>query len=307
MEQQNGMVLEEVMVASGSKKRTKKKRIIALVLGLVLIISAALFLFTGFRHVQRPDDLVDAYIQSMLTLDYSRHFGLFQPEFVEEKFTSHLIDNERSYEQGIERANREAKKLLPIGKMSLCYDAFGPVELTAEELAAFRDENTFDFSLVGLDANKIEKAMRCRVENICLQMSGRYTVALGNTEDFHLYYYEKNWYVEPDAMEDDLSLDLAETRDDRSFASSETISGQVSYCGEDLFEITDADKCYVIYFPETGDYPMPTLGEHVDLVCYGGDSPVQRIEEGGTPSEETLYLGMLISFGLPSEPECCGN
>lgn len=105
-------------------------------------------------------------------------------------------------------------------------------------------------------------------------------------------------------MENDLSLDLAFTVKKESFIPRETISGQVSYCGEGLFELTDSDRCYVIYFPETGDYPMPTLGESVDLVCYGGDTPVQRMEAGGTPSEETLYLGILFSFGLPSEPEC---
>lgn len=169
MEKQNGMVLAEKRMASGRKNRQSRKgigRIALLVTGLVLVMGGALCFFTGCQNRQRPADLMDAYIQSMYTFDYGWHFSLFQPEFVEEEFTSKLREKGITYEQGIEQTKREAKKIIPLEKTSCSYDAAQPVELTAEELEAFRMENTTSFSEVGLDVNKIEKAMHCLVENI---------------------------------------------------------------------------------------------------------------------------------------------
>ena len=173
------------------------------------------------------------WLTSMCKKDYDRHFSLFQPEFVQTMFTFEIIKHSISYNEAIANIHEIGFKAYGYYSMEFKYSLVHITVPDEEELESIRETYNHKFSEAGLDSSKIEALIRYDFADPEIIINECY---LANTDDdlfsnFLFYKYKSIWYVFPNLMEDDHSIDLA-YGDNNDYVTEATVSGVVEEVGK---------------------------------------------------------------------------
>ncbi|MDD4125034.1 MAG: hypothetical protein PHW77_04830 [Eubacteriales bacterium] len=173
------------------------------------------------------------WLTSICKSDYDRHFSLFQPEFVQSMFTSRIAKEGLSYDEAIANIHEIGFNAYGYYSMEFRYSLVHITVPDEEELESIRDTYTHRFSEAGLDVSKIEAFIRYDFADPEIIINECY---LTNTDDdlfgnFLFYKYNGIWYIFPNLMEDDHSIDLA-YGDNSYYITEATVSGVVEDVGK---------------------------------------------------------------------------
>lgn len=154
-------------------------------------------------------DLYAQYCMSLYTMDYGSHFLLFHPDVVAQKFTGEIQGI--LYSDALGRINALADQFIPYDTISIDLVLHENRLLSGEALDNYLADFANTEAEMGLSAEKIT-AVRY------FAFTGAITVGHGFTPDdwgydteFSCYEYDGVWYLDDRYMDDDTSIDLAQS------------------------------------------------------------------------------------------------
>ena len=154
-------------------------------------------------------DLFAQYCMSLYTMDYGSHFLLFHPDVVAQKFTGEIQGI--LYSDALGRINALADQFIPYDTISIDLVLHENRLLSGEALDNYLADFANTEAEMGLSAEKIT-AVRY------FAFTGAITVGHGFTPDdwgydteFSCYEYDGVWYLDDRYMDDDTSIDLAQS------------------------------------------------------------------------------------------------
>lgn len=162
-------------------------------------------------------DLYAQYALSLSALDYGSHFMLFHPNAVEDRFTKHIAP--LTYELGVGRIRSLTSIVRPYGSVSVDVTLLENRLLTGEALEEYLANLSKNIENTGLSVEHVTEVRRFTAAGT-VTLGGTFTSPFNplggedgdpNETEFYCYRYDGVWYLEDTYMDDDLSLDLAES------------------------------------------------------------------------------------------------
>lgn len=219
----------------------------------------------GFNERTDPGiELFSHWLSTQYSFDYRQHFTLFQPEFVEEGFTSQAIPQGYNYESALAQIEEVASVAFQNFRYELAFTLTG-IEDSTELYLSSQKYQSFpkSFARVGLDVEKVSQVRTYHFENFFCLLNGRFINDLdaGSTISFVIYCYDGVWYALPQYMENDLSVDMLGPNLD-NLIGEETVGGIVTEVGEHYFILYGQDAYC------TADGTDVRVGDFVEVVRY---------------------------------------
>lgn len=207
----------QIVSNNGSELMLKTTAKSGMELALCVVISYAPF-YKLSNDEKKIAEMVGQWYISLSTLNYDLHFSLFQEEFVYDKFTSIVEEEGFSYDQAIQKLAWFVSCFLPMDYAACPYTLEENRELPLEDLFLHFHEYGIgeSFERFGLDIQKISEARVCKFSGGGIVINGVHQDVLGDyeNEEMIFYCYDGKWYMSPDWMEDDLSIDITLSDED---------------------------------------------------------------------------------------------
>ena len=191
-------------------------------------------------------DLIAQYILASYSLDYTSHFALFQDEFIEISIYPEMEKSGYGYNAALEKINSTTNGIFGL-KICDTDIVIKDVKYNSETFAdRYLAENGV-FAEAGIDASKIEEYVTYYFGVSSLEYSEylRYVNIESDygidTDGLTCYKYDGKWYLEPRLLDDDLSIDLLNSKDGEGLLKPRTVRGTVIDIG-DNFVLIDAEN-----------------------------------------------------------------
>lgn len=195
-------------------------------------------------------DLFARHTLSLYAMDYASYFVLFHPITVEKRFTQKL--EWLTYEDRLGRIRTVANRVRPYDSVSTDLTLIENRELTGEMLEGYLLDQAKTIEAEGLSVEKIT-AVRYFVVKGTVTLGGAFTTEV-STEDVAVYHeglycfeYDGIWYLDSVHMEDDLSVDLAQSNlyPNQGYFKTQTKHGTVVDV-DDSFLYLDTGHAFLI-------------------------------------------------------------
>ncbi|NCA68020.1 MAG: hypothetical protein EOM87_08155 [Clostridia bacterium] len=227
------------------------------------------------------------WMTSMCKKDYDRHFSLFQPEFVQTMFTSRIEKQGLSYDEAIANIHEISFNTYGFYSMEFKYSLVNITVPSEEEFESIRDTFNHKFTEAGLDVSKIEAIIRYDFADFEIIINDCY---LANAEDdlfnnFMFYKYNGKWYIFPNLMEDDHSIDLA-YGDNSYYINEATVTGVVEEVGK-YYVVLIGGMNFLVENTEN-----ISVGDNVTITYYSASPYLRKI---GSDSICNIHTAKLIT------------
>ncbi|MBQ9150695.1 MAG: hypothetical protein IJX72_00475, partial [Clostridia bacterium] len=211
-------------------------------------------------------DLFAQYYLSVYGFDYGSHFLLFQEEFVDDKFTSHVKPH--SYHMALARIYAVTMTLLPYRHVFLDISLTDNRLLSEEELAAYIEQERDAFLEVGLDSTQITAVRNFTADGLIIVDQQFYTKDWCYGNDFYCYEYNGQWYLKPSYMDDDMCIDFALSKiaGGEDYLASQQITGVVTAIEDDCLYL-NSDMVF-ISSGDVSDFNQIQVGDTITVTYY---------------------------------------
>ncbi len=228
----------------------------------------------GQNHPVEEDACVVLFGQfcsAIFDFDYRNHFRLFPQLLVDAKFTAVLSEKGISFEQALTNIEQTAEKVAGYREVSFSYtvdhyDAYFP---ESEGYAALFDGYESCFEEAGVEISAITEVRIYYFKDVFYTIGGEYMQEVTTIWDrglsFSFYQYDGKWNVWPNTIDDDISIDLAQSEEGKGYLKQLQITGTVQAVEGDYFSLGGTERYFA---PE--EVRMLQPGQQVHLTYYSG-------------------------------------
>ena len=194
-------------------------------------------------------EMFGQWLVSQLAFDYEQHFALFDEEYLNKTLY-------RVFEKGGLTVAEANQKIAQIAADVVGFTDYRveytilDIKNTPELLQEYKDEYRTRFQKAELDVNRIEEVCEYTFEEVNIYFNDIF-VNRSYISGIIFYKYNGEWYISPDMLEDDISLDLLQSDKEsgEGYYELNSIFGQVEKIengyavlySTDYFLIKDAD------------------------------------------------------------------
>ncbi len=155
--------------------------------------------------------LFGQYVASALSFDYDAHFKLFPQTLVEEEFTKEVIKHNYTYESALQNIDAVVKQVMPFDRIRVSYraEAYESALPGTEEFNKKLEHNTGWFEIMEMEPSSIEEIRTYHFDGFTAVINDQYNLGSSESEAIQFFKYNNRWYLWPDLIDNDLSIDLA--------------------------------------------------------------------------------------------------
>ena len=234
-------------------------------------------IYKNILSINPQDDIFSEmfgqWLVSQLAFDYEQHFALFDEEYLNKTLY-------RVFEQGGLTAAEANQKIAQVAADVIGFTDYRveytilDIKNTRELLQEYKDKYKTRFEKAELDVNRIEEVCEYTFEEVNIYYNDIF-MNRSYISGIIFYKYNGEWYISPDMLEDDLSLDLLESdkASGEGYYELRYMSGQVEKI-ENGYAVLDSTNYFLIKNADIN------VGDYVRIAYYCVNSSAIRVSDG---------------------------
>ncbi|MBR4054508.1 MAG: hypothetical protein IKK06_06865 [Clostridia bacterium] len=239
---------------------------------------------SGVTEYQPAEDvcleMFGQWLFSWGSMDYSLQFSLFPEEHLESYVYQEFEKAGYTKEQGMEKISQTASELFPFRKVEIQYTVTA-IKRDDPELTR-RFFQRINLEKAGIDPNEVTSVLHYSFEQVRLYYDG--LLSSGNIFDDELgsgvyfYEYKGKWYLAPNMLEDDMSIDLlhAGKKKPSTYYEQKKLWGTITSIENGYICIDDS----FYFFADEELAKGYREGDSVSVRYYNAVYRMERIEDG---------------------------
>ena len=252
--------------------------------GTLCLMTVNLDRFSGQTEYGPAEDvcleMFGQWLFSWGSFDYSLQFSLFPEELLESYVYKEFEKAGYTKEEGMEKISQTASELFPFRKVEIQYTVTA-IKRDDPELTR-RFFQRINLEKAGIDPDEVTSVLHYSFEQIRLCYDG--FLSSGNIFDDELgsgvyfYEYKGNWYLAPNMLEDDMSIDLlyADKEKPSTYYETKKLRGTITSIENGYICINDS----FYFFADEELTEGYQVGDSVTVRYYNAVYSMERIEDG---------------------------
>ena len=238
-------------------------------------------------------ELLGQWMISNVTADYPGHYSVFAEEFLKEYVYVDFSAMGLSVEQGMQRLAATSET----AGLTRCDLEYSVLQITQSDDAAlqtYREEWREQFSLVGLEVDKIECVMEYVIGEIRFCLNDAFSINIGELPDILFYQYEGEWYATPQMMDIEHGYALQSDKEQHSGCYEvECTSGVVEEIYENYVRLQGSNHYYLM----KEGIPSLSVGDTVEIIHYQQFLDCNRLSDN---AECHIYVARSVTLTEPN-------
>lgn len=245
-------------------------------------------------------ELCAAWMLSCIAMDYTLHFSLFPEQQLAEFEKEELSCIGFSLKEATLRIEEVVKEIYGLSDFRLDLSLVDISFYSAEESQDSEQFKKPNLKRYGMDTNAIESYAVCTFDRVKLSFHDvlHYEDFLSDwSSTITLYRYDGVWYLEPQRLDDDISIDLVQSEkgETQGYYKEEHIIGTVTAIHNGLLVI---DNEFVS--PLTDACKTLVVGDKINATYYSMGINI-RGNTSITPFTWDVLVGVIVGIAPPTE------
>ncbi len=232
--------------------------------------------------------LFGQYLSLLHDFDYENHFKMYPQALVQSKFVAKLEQRGLTYGQGMANIEETVSKVVGFNECSFSYtlDRFDSIFPKSEGYADLFDGYEGWFADAGVDISEIGEVRVYYFTDLKRTFGGQYAEydalsGLDLERGFYFYHHEGQWNLWPTTIDDDLSVDLAQSRDGHGYLEVFQESGTIEAIEGEYIKLSGHRGRFLA--PD--DAPAYSIGDQVCISYYKSFGITLKLDADGTKIE----------------------
>lgn len=224
-------------------------------------------------------EMFGQWLFSWGSMDYSLQFSLFPEEHLESYVYQEFEKAGYTKEQGMEKISQTASELFPFRKVEIQYTVTA-IKRDDPELTR-RFFQRINLKKEGIDPDEVTSVLHYSFEHVRLYYDGFLSFGNGFDDELasgvYFYEYKGKWYLAPNMLEDDMSIDLLHACKEKpsTYYETEELSGTVTSIENGYICIDDS----FYFFADEKLAEGYRVDDSVSVRYYNAVYSMERIED----------------------------